>query len=154
MTLTLHPNHLDAMRRHAEQTFPHECCGLLLGQWQPRHVQAIWQVANTWDNAENPVADGESTNRRFLIDPKAFKEGYDDARRQGLDVIGTYHSHPNHLAIPSEFDRQYAFPWGMSCVIVSVLDSKAADVRAWILDEAEACVPQALVLQQPLRAVV
>lgn len=150
MTLSLHPSHLEAMRHHAEATFPDECCGLLLGQWQPRQVQEVWQVANTWENAENPVADGESSNRRFLIDPKAFKAGYDYARQQGLDVIGTYHSHPNHPAIPSEFDRQYAFPWGMSCVIVSVIEGEAADVRAWILDEAEVCVPQALDVQPAL----
>lgn len=146
MTLTLKPTHLAAMRSHAEQIFPHECCGLLLGQWQPRVVQDVWQVPNTWTDADNPVADGESINRRFLINPQAFKQGYDYALSQGLDVIGTYHSHPNHPAIPSEFDRLYAFPWGMSCVIVSVLAGQAADVRAWVLDDAEVCIPQEIVI--------
>ena len=139
MTLHLTPEHLDAIRAHGERAFPHECCGLLLGSIELRdgqehkQIEALWQVDNTWASAENPVADGESSRRRFLIEPADFKRGYDFARDRGLGVIGTYHSHPNHPAIPSEFDRQHAFPWGYSCVIVSIVDGSADRVHSWVV---------------------
>jgi proteasome lid subunit RPN8/RPN11 len=94
-------------------------------------------VANSWDQAENPLADGESSRRRFLIEPADFKRASDYARGKGLGILGTYHSHPNHPALPSEFDRQHAFPWGFSCVIVSVREGKAEEVASWVLDEQE-----------------
>lgn len=148
MTLHLTSDHQKRIRSHGEAAFPQECCGLLLGDIELRDgqehkiVKGLWSVDNTWDSAENPIADGESINRRFLIEPADFKRGYDEARKQGLGVIGTYHSHPNHSAIPSEFDRQHAFPWGYSCVIVSVADGAAANVRSWVLDEGDRCVEQ------------
>lgn len=151
MTLHLTSEHQTAIRSHGERAFPQECCGLLLGDIELRDgqehkiVKGLWSVDNTWDSAENPVSDGESINRRFLIEPADFKRGYDAAREQGLGVIGTYHSHPNHPAVPSEFDRQHAFPWGYSCVIVSVKEGAAEVVRSWVLDESEQCVEQSIV---------
>lgn len=118
MVLQLHAEHPQAIRQHGEQAFPHECCGLLLGSLERiqgqdyKRIQELWSVQNTWESAENPLADGESINRRFLIDPVDFKRGHDYARAKGLGVVGTYHSHPNHPAIPSEFDKANAFPWG------------------------------------------
>ena len=153
MTLHLTTQHQAQIRSHGEGAFPQECCGLLLGDIELRDgqehkiVKGLWSVDNTWDSAENPVDDGESINRRFLIEPADFKRGYDEARKQGLGIIGTYHSHPNHPAIPSEFDRQHAFPWGYSCVIVSVADGTAADLRSWVLDESDRCVEQAILGQ-------
>ncbi|MGK7911609.1 MAG: M67 family metallopeptidase [Synechococcus sp.] len=153
MTLHLTLNHQTQIRSHGESSFPQECCGLLLGDIELREgqehkiVKGLWSVDNTWDSAENPVDDGESINRRFLIEPADFKRGYDEARKQGLGIIGTYHSHPNHPAIPSEFDRQHAFPWGYSCVIVSVKDGSAANLRSWVLDESDRCVEQVIWVQ-------
>ncbi|MEM8715628.1 MAG: M67 family metallopeptidase [Cyanobacteria bacterium P01_A01_bin.3] len=150
MTLHLTPDQKAQIRSHGESAFPQECCGLLLGDielqdgQEHKLVKGLWSVDNTWDSVDNPVADGESMNRRFLIEPADFKRGYDEARKQGLGVIGTYHSHPNHPAIPSEFDRQHAFPWGYSCVIVSVADGNAADLRSWVLDESDRCVEQTI----------
>ncbi|WP_017328385.1 M67 family metallopeptidase [Synechococcus sp. PCC 7336] len=155
MTLHLTPEHLDAIRQHGERAFPQECCGLLLGNielqdgQEHKAIEALWQVDNTWDSAENPVADGESKNRRFLIEPADFKRGYDYARSSGLGVVGTYHSHPNHPAIPSEFDRQHAFPWGYSCVIVSIMAGAAADLRSWVLDSTDRCIEQSIETTQP-----
>lgn len=136
MSIQFQEQHLSAIRQHGERTFPYECCGLLLGQMhgERKIVRELWQVENTWDGGDNPVADGESSRRRFLIDPAEFKRAHDYAHQLGLGVIGTYHSHPNHPAQPSEFDRQYAFPWGFSCVIVSVNEGKASQLYSWILD--------------------
>jgi proteasome lid subunit RPN8/RPN11 len=150
MTLHLTSDCVEAIQRHGERAFPYECCGLLLGDIEHREgvehklIKELWMVENTWESADNPVADGESSNRRFLIDPIAFKRGYDYARERGLGVVGTYHSHPNHPAIPSEFDRQHAFPWGFSCVIVSVADGQAGDIRSWVLNDEEQCEPEPL----------
>ena len=151
MTLHLTSEHHALIRSHGERAFPQECCGLLLGDIELRDgqehkiVKGLWSVDNTWDSAENPVADGESINRRFLIEPADFKRGYDAARERGLGIIGTYHSHPNHPAIPSEFDRQHAFPWGYSCVIVSIMDGSAAALHSWVLDDSDRCIEQTIV---------
>ncbi len=137
MSIQFAADQLETIRQHGEQAFPHECCGLLLGEMRGDHkiVHELWQVSNTWDGEDNPLADGESSNRRFLIDPLAFKQAHDYAHAKGTGVVGTYHSHPNHPAQPSEFDRQHAFPWGFTCVIVSVQDGKAADLYSWVLDD-------------------
>ncbi len=139
MALYLLPEHVRSICQHGEQAFPYEGCGILIGQLQAGHklVHELWPVTNTWDQGENPLADGESSRRRFLIHPADFKRANDHALRKGLGILGTYHSHPNHPAIPSEFDRQHAFPWGFSCVIVSVRDGIAEEVASWILDEQE-----------------
>lgn len=139
MALHLSAEHLRAIRQHGEQAFPYEGCGILIGELKgaDKIVHELWAVANTWDQAENPLADGESSRRRFLIDPADFKRANDHAVRKGLGILGTYHSHPNHAAVPSEFDRQHAFPWGFSCVIVSVREGKAEEVVSWVLDEQE-----------------
>lgn len=139
MSIRLADEHLTLIRESAERAYPYECCGILLGTWQSNHkiVHAIWPVENTWEEDGNPLSDGESSQRRFLIDPLDFKRAHDHAHTQGWGVVGTYHSHPNHPASPSDFDRQYAFPWGFSCLIVSVRDGVAADLYSWILDEQE-----------------
>ncbi len=139
MALHLSTEHLRAIRQHGEQAFPDEGCGILIGKLNgsDKVVYELWSVANSWQRAENPLADGESSRRRFLIEPADFKRASDHALAKGLGILGTYHSHPNHPAIPSEFDRQHAFPWGFSCVIVSVHNGKAGEVASWVLDEQE-----------------
>ncbi|MEM9511924.1 MAG: M67 family metallopeptidase [Cyanobacteria bacterium P01_E01_bin.48] len=152
MVLHLTLEHVDAIRQHGERSFPQECCGLLLGDLKERGgethklIREVWSIENAWDSAENPLDDGEAIERRFLIDPQAFKRGFDYARSKKLGIVGTYHSHPNHPSIPSEFDRQHAFPWGYSCVIVSVMDGSARDVRSWVLDESDCPEPEAIEL--------
>lgn len=155
MSIQFRSDHLIAIRQHGEQVFPAECCGILIGQLQgdSKIVHELWQVTNTWDQGENPLADGESSNRRFLIDPLDFKKAHDYAHQQKLGILGTYHSHPNHPAIPSEFDRNNAFPWGFSCVIVSVHEGEAGDVKSWILDEQDQPVVEPIVVVDPALSV-
>lgn len=153
--LILKPEHIAAIKAEAEQAFPYECCGLLLGSWRREQQQdiktivALYPIENTWGDRDNPLADGEGRERRFLIEPAAFKRGYDAALKQGLGVVGTYHSHPNHAAVPSEFDRQHAFPWGLSCVIVSVREGVAQEVRSWILDDQDQPQLEAILSSEP-----
>ncbi|MEO1131534.1 MAG: M67 family metallopeptidase [Cyanobacteria bacterium J06639_1] len=150
MVLHLNPAQIDAIRQHGERVFPQECCGLLLGDIELREgvthklIREVWSIDNAWESADNPLNDGEAIERRFLIDPQAFKRGFDYARSKQLGIVGTYHSHPNHPAIPSEFDRQNAFPWGYSCVIVNVMDGSARDVRSWVLDESDRPEPETI----------
>lgn len=116
-----------AIRRHAEKTFPEECCGTLLGtdQGGVRRVVQVIAVENTKD---------ENRQRRFLIEPRALLDAEKSARAQGLDVVGIYHSHPNHPSQASEFDREHAMPF-WSYVIVSCMDGRSEQMQSWRLRE-------------------
>ncbi len=71
--------------------------------------------------------------RRYVIDPREILSMEKEMRGTGQEILGFYHSHPNHPAEPSEFDRSHAWPW-YSYVILSIVDRKPADLRAWLLD--------------------
>ena len=115
-----------AMEGHAREAFPEECCGFLLGHVsEPRRVEEAKRAKNV------AVAD---RTRRYEIDPLELLHADDDARARGLDLVGIYHSHPNHPAAPSEFDRSRASPW-YAYVIVGVTDGTAKEITAWRLDE-------------------
>ncbi|MEO0815262.1 MAG: M67 family metallopeptidase, partial [Myxococcota bacterium] len=77
---------------------------------------------------------GENRERRFLIDPKEVLTAEKTAAAKGLDVVGIYHSHPNHPSRPSEFDREHAMPF-WSYTIVSCMDGKADTLQSWQLRE-------------------
>ncbi|MBW4696439.1 MAG: M67 family metallopeptidase [Aphanocapsa lilacina HA4352-LM1] len=138
MALTINEAQLGAIRAHGERTYPRECCGLLLGRFEPdgaKTLHAVYPVENTWQGAgEFGLGDGEGEERRFLITPEDYRAGESAARSQGWEVIGTYHSHPDHPARPSEFDRGNAWPV-YSYLIVSVQNGHAADLTSWTLDD-------------------
>jgi proteasome lid subunit RPN8/RPN11 len=121
------PGQLDAIRRHAEDAYPQECCGFLLGSAREDVKEVVRLVP-----AENERKD--SANRRYLISPEAYLSAERDASARGLDIIGFYHSHPDHPARPSEFDRVHALPW-CSYIIVSVQAKQAGDLTSWVLSE-------------------
>ncbi len=74
----------------------------------------------------------DSARNRYLIDPESFRRGEERLERDGLDVIGVYHSHPDHPPVPSAFDREQAWP-RFSYVIVGVERGRAADLKSWVL---------------------
>ena len=114
------------IERHAKEAFPEECCGFLIGrEGQPRRVLEARGAKN--------VAT-EDRVRRYVIDPLELLHADDDARRRGLEVVGIYHSHPNHPAAPSEFDRSRATPW-YTYVILSIVDRDPRDMTAWRFDD-------------------
>ena len=119
---------LDEIRRHGEQEYPHECCGLLVGRIEPdgrKVVLEIYPVSNAREE--------EARHNRSLILPDEYVRGERYARGRKLDVVGNYHSHPDHPAVPSQFDLEHAWPtW--SYIIVSVREGKSADVRSWEMD--------------------
>lgn len=154
MVLILDPDMLDALRAHAERTYPEECCGLLLG-WlaasaageAARCLVDCVAVDNAWDSeaaaavaslrgAAEPTAKdtAKAKDRRYWIDPQVILQVQRQARDRGCDIIGVYHSHPDQAAVPSACDRDLAWP-DYSYVIVAVAAGQAVDVRSWQLDQ-------------------
>ncbi len=124
MSLALSAADLDAIGGHAARTYPEECCGFLIGQ--PGEAAAVLRIVA----AENERED--SRHNRFVIHPQSVLAAHKEARSLGLSVVGYYHSHPDHPAVPSEFDREYAWP-GLSYLIVSVEAGVVKAARSWRL---------------------
>ena len=110
----------DEIRKHGEATYPHECCGVLLGQLDldanQREVVTTVRCGNTRLDA---------LHNRYNIDPKELIAAQKQAREQGLDIVGFYHSHPDHPARWSQTDFNEAHWYGCSYVITSVAQGKA-----------------------------
>lgn len=130
---------MKAIEAHARETFPEECCGFLLGpSGEPRKVTALRRATNVVES---------NRGRRYVIDPREFLAVEKELRGSGQEILGFYHSHPNHPAEPSEFDRSHAWPW-YSYVILSVRDREPADLRAWLLDGATSAFrPDSLMIE-------
>ena len=116
---------------HAEQTYPDECCGILLGRDAPatgdaRAIERLLPIDNAWGAGER--------RRRFLITPRDMLRAEREARVAGLDVVGFYHSHPDAPARPSEFDREHAWPW-YTYLIAGVTQGRAETLAGWQLRE-------------------
>lgn len=132
-----------AIAAHAVATYPDECVGLLLGTLAEshKHVVAAFPVENRWSGqvALAETDDAESRRDRFYLDPRDYLRADRAAREQGLDVIGCYHSHPDHPAVPSERDRVGAQGVGggtsFSFVIQRVHAGTAAELASWLLAE-------------------
>lgn len=91
-----------------------------------------------------------SKTRRYWIAPETLLKEMKDARAKGLEIIGIYHSHPDHPAVPSECDRHFA--WSeYSYIIVSVQHGKAVDTRSWSLDEQHQFQPEPLLMIRPIK---
>ncbi len=125
-----------AIARHAERSYPEECCGILLGRVGEdgvKHVSALIPVEN--------VREAAARARRYLIEPETVAAAERQAAAAGLDVLGFYHSHPDHPARPSEFDREHAWPF-WSYVIVAVARGEPGEMTSWTLDDARAFQPE------------
>jgi len=111
----------------AVKTFPDECCGFLFGleKGDERVITDILIVNNAKEGDKR---------RRFEISPKDYMKAEQFAEQNNLQLLGVYHSHPNHSAIPSEHDRIAAQPW-FSYVIISVLEKNIGMIRSWRLNE-------------------
>jgi len=129
MKLFLNDTHIETIRQHARSAYPEEGGGLLLGRIEDRRavVSEVRVLPNTWD------VDAEK-RRRYLIPSRVMLREEREAEARGLETIGYFHSHPDHPAMPSEFDRDHAWP-NWSYVIVSVREGTAHEVRAWQLRE-------------------
>ncbi|MGH9361904.1 MAG: Mov34/MPN/PAD-1 family protein [Thermoanaerobaculia bacterium] len=123
--LVLRPSDLAAVERHAADDYPEECCGVLLGRpdGERLRVERVVPAANERR---------ESRGNRFVIGPETVLAAQRAGRGEGLEIVGYYHSHPDHPAHPSDFDRENAWP-GVSYLIVAVTDGKPSEVRSWRL---------------------
>jgi proteasome lid subunit RPN8/RPN11 len=111
----------DAIRRHGEETYPHECCGALLGA--DDRVTAAVALPNTTE---------EGPRRRFLVRAADYQLAEKRAGDLGCELLGFYHSHPDHPARPSQFDLDHAWPT-FAYVIVAVASGAARDMTVWYL---------------------
>jgi proteasome lid subunit RPN8/RPN11 len=146
MIILLTSDHIKAILLHAEEIYPQECCGLLLGMHQSvdgaetNVVQDIYPTPNVWEDSLSAVEQLDcsvaTAHRRYRIAPTAMLQAQQHARAQALDVIGIYHSHPNAPAIPSEWDRVWAWTQ-YSYVIVSLTDGVAKDLKSWCLNSSQ-----------------
>ncbi len=129
--IKIEPSTLDAIKRHARGDYPRECCGLLIGriedEGRTRIVVATYPVSNAW-------AESEALHHRMLIQPQDYMRAERAFSKQNLGVVGNYHSHPDHPAIPSRFDLEHLAPWTtMSYIVVSVYDRRMSELRSWEL---------------------
>jgi proteasome lid subunit RPN8/RPN11 len=143
MTLRLTQNHVDSIAAHGAREYPNECCGAMLGvevngAKEVRELAPLRNLRHDRARAQEllPLSEPEkeSEKNRFLIDPEDMLRVERDARKRGLDVVGFYHSHPDHPARPSRYDREHAFPW-YSYVIISVEAGKPGTYTSWALQE-------------------
>src|SRR6202158_3083582 len=116
-----------SIRRHGEETYPHECCGVLLGQMDEEGIRTVTSVAR----AGNTRTD--SAHNRYNIDPKELIRIQREGREHGEDIIGFYHSHPDHSAQWSQTDLAEAHWFSCSYVITSVEKGKAVLTNAFEL---------------------
>jgi proteasome lid subunit RPN8/RPN11 len=130
----------EKIREHGVETYPYECCGALLGRdlglaenavsekkslSVSREVLSLFPLVNRRD---------DSPRNRFSVTAEDVRDAEKTARAQGLEVIGWYHSHPDHPARPSDYDRDHAWPW-YSYIIVSVQSGVPQDMTSWRLED-------------------
>jgi len=117
----------DEIRAHGEETYPHECCGVLLGQMNDNGTRVVTSTARCGNTRE------DSPHNRYNIDPKELVRIQREGRERGEDIIGFYHSHPDHPARWSQTDLAEAHWFSCSYVITSVDKGKAKTTNSFEL---------------------
>ena len=112
-----------AIRAHGQETYPHECCGALVGK--DGVCDAIVALPNTTE---------EGPRRRFLVRPSDYRMAEQRATELGGELLGFYHSHPDHPARPSQYDLDHAWPT-FAYIIVAVASGVAGDMTVWFLKD-------------------
>jgi len=120
--------HRNEIATHGERDYPYECCGLLLGRFSADGAKVVMETY-TISNAREEQA----KRNRFLIRPEELMKGERYAEKRGLEVIGFYHSHPDHPAVPSQYDLDHAWPI-YSYIVISVSGGEARDLRSWEME--------------------
>jgi len=127
VTLRLRVQETEQIHAHVSRAYPEEGCGVLLG-WDRGDAREVARAVPIQNQHE------DSKGNRYLIAPEQFLAAEREARDAGLDVVGFFHSHPDHPARPSAFDLEHAWPF-YSYMIVCVEHGRATDMRAWRLAE-------------------
>ena len=128
MTIEIPGDILQHIHTHGEAAYPEEGAGFLLGRLVDgvKQVSAILPLTNAREDA--------ARHNRYLLTAEDTLRAEQEAMRRGLDVLGVFHSHPDHPNRPSEFDREWAMPW-FSYLITSVQAGKAVSSLSWLLEE-------------------
>ena len=113
----------EAIRRHGEETYPHECCGALVGRGD-----------GVTDAVALPNTTEEGPRRRFLVRPSDYRLAEQRATELGGELLGFYHSHPDHPAKPSQYDLDHAWPT-FAYVIVAVAAGASQAMTVWFLKD-------------------
>jgi len=136
--LVIPPALLQEIQAHGERAYPEEGAGLLLGR-----VEGERKIATEILGLKNE-REAAARHNRYLLSPEDYLRGEDEAAARGLEVLGVFHSHPDHPNRPSEFDREWAWPW-FSYLITSVHGGQAVESRSWrLLEDRSAFVEEPL----------
>jgi len=127
MTLRLPDALAEEIRRHGEAAYPAECCGALIGRAAGESKEVVRLEPAVNRRTDDP--------HRYLIAPDDLRRLEQEVRAAGLEIVGYYHSHPDHPAAPSRFDADHAWPW-YSYLIVRVDNGRGAEMASWVLDDA------------------
>jgi proteasome lid subunit RPN8/RPN11 len=138
-TLKMSTEIADKIRQHGAESYPNECCGALLGR------DATQEVATTAGSVQPPAREilalfplvnrrDDSPRNRFSVTAEDVRDAEKAAQEKKQDVVGWYHSHPDHPAKPSQYDREHAWPW-YSYIIVSVANGKPTEMTSWRLSD-------------------
>jgi proteasome lid subunit RPN8/RPN11 len=126
MSLTLSQQLYDELRAHGEETYPHECCGILLGKSDAENLTVAQLI-----RAGNTRTD--SAHNRYHIAPQELIRAQREGRKAGLDIVGFYHSHPDHPAQWSPTDFAEAHWFGCAYVITAIEKSHAQITNSFLL---------------------
>jgi len=144
MSLLLSKDLYQQLRTHGEETYPHECCGILLGKSteETLHVRQLIRAGNTRT---------DSAHNRYNIAPQELIKAQREGRKQGLDIVGFYHSHPDHPAQWSSTDFAEAHWFGCAYVITAVEQGAAQVTNSFLLtgtsEEDKAFAPQFIAIE-------
>ncbi|HEY5214200.1 MAG TPA: M67 family metallopeptidase [Acidobacteriaceae bacterium] len=144
MSLLLSKDLYQQLRTHGEETYPHECCGILLGKssGDNLHVTVLIRAGNTRT---------DSAHNRYNIAPQELIKAQREGRKQGLDIVGFYHSHPDHPAQWSPTDFAEAHWFSCAYVITAVEQAAAQITNSFLLtgtsEEDKAFVPQFIAIE-------
>ena len=133
-TLVLSSSLYRRIEEEGVRAYPNECCGVMIGRDVPSGDGHVRRIVDRLQPLTNSF-EQEERYHRFRLDPREYIEVERASGAEGKLVLGFYHSHPDHPARPSEYDRQHGWPF-YSYVIVSIQKREPADMTSWILDEA------------------
>ena len=136
MSLRLPDSLAEEIRRHGEAAYPAECCGALVGRIDGDAKEVVRLAPAVNRRTDDP--------HRYLIAPDDLRRLDTEVRAAGLEIVGYYHSHPDHPAAPSKFDADHAWPW-YSYVIVRIDRGRGAELASWVLaDDRPQLLPESL----------
>ncbi len=134
MTIVVRSAQIKIIYDHAENTYPEECCGILLGKIVgiSKTVVEVIPTINAWEKTKLEQTE-RTKHSRYTIPSRDIFKAQKRGRNLQLDIVGFFHSHPDYPSIPSTCDREQA--WEIySYPIVSVIEGKVSDIKSWVLD--------------------